>query len=99
MSHKRYEDLVLDDSNEIAEDIQTEETENSNEVGMIGVVTDCLRLNIRSEPSKEARIITVATCLDELMVYPEMSTDDWYAVCTAAGIEGFCMKKFVAIRQ
>lgn len=27
------------------------------------------------------------------------SNDDWYAVCTAAGIEGFCMKKFVAVRQ
>lgn len=24
---------------------------------------------------------------------------NWYAVCTATGIEGFCMKKFVAVRQ
>lgn len=27
------------------------------------------------------------------------SNDGWYAVCTATGIEGFCMKKFVAVRQ
>lgn len=25
--------------------------------------------------------------------------DDWYAVCTVAGIEGFCMKKFIAVRE
>ena len=39
------------------------------------------------------------TCLDELKIDPATSTDDWYAVCTVTGIEGFCMKKFVAVRQ
>lgn len=32
-------------------------------------------------------------------IYENSVLDDWYAVCTAAGIEGFCMKKFVAVRQ
>jgi len=46
MSHKHYEDPVLDDSTEIAEDTRVEETEEAVE-DIIGVVTDCLKLNIR----------------------------------------------------
>ena len=73
--------------------ILDEQTENikEQEVGLcedaarnvIGVVTDCLKL----------------TCLDELEIDMGDSNDDWYAVCTATGIEGFYMKKFVAVRQ
>ena len=44
-------------------------------------------------------VIGVVTCLDELEIDMGDSNDDWYAVCTATGIEGFCMKKFVAVRQ
>lgn len=44
-------------------------------------------------------VVTVVTCLDELEIDMGDSNDDWYAVCTATGIEGFCMKKFVAVRQ
>lgn len=98
MSHKRYEDHVLDDSAEIAEDTKVEEIEEVAEE-IVGVVTDCLKLNIRKEPRKDSEVAAIVTCLDELRIDPDASTDDWYAVCTAAGIEGFCMKKFVAVRQ
>lgn len=91
MSHKHYEYPVLADSIELTEDIMVEE--------IIGVVTDCLKLNIRKEPNKNSEVVVIVTCLDELRIDPEASTDDWYAVCTATGIEGFCMKKFVAVRQ
>lgn len=64
---------------------------------IVGVVTDCLKLNIRKEPNKNSEVIAVASCLDELRIDSVNSTDDWYAVCTVSGIEGFCMKKFVAV--
>lgn len=95
MSHKHYEDSVIDNSIEITEDNQFKETQEN----IIGIVTDCLKLNIRKEPDKDSEVVVVVTCLDELKIDPDASTDDWYAVCTAAGIEGFCMKKFVAVRQ
>lgn len=66
---------------------------------VIGVVTDCLKLNIRQRPYKDSEVVAIVSCLDELSIDIEASTNDWYAVCTAAGIEGFCMKKFVAVRQ
>lgn len=98
MSHKHYEDLVLDDSAEIAEDTKVEEIKEVAEE-IVGVVTDCLKLNIRREPCKDSEVVAIVTCLDELKIDLNASTDDWYAVCTVVGIEGFCMKKFVAVRQ
>lgn len=95
MSHAHHEDPVLVDSTEIAEDIRVEETVED----IIGVVTDCLKLNIRKDPNKDSDVVVVVTCLDELKIDPNNSTDDWYAVCTVTDIEGFCMKKFVAVRQ
>lgn len=95
MSHTHHEDPVLVDYTEIAEDIRVEETVKD----IIGVVTDCLKLNIRKEPDKDSDVVVVVNCLDELKIDPDNSTDDWYAVCTVTGIEGFCMKKFVAVRQ
>lgn len=98
MSNRNYENPVVDDSAEIVED--TPVTETVEEVAEVfGVVTDCLRLNIREEPTKDSAVMAIVTCLDELKIDPDNSTDDWYAVCTAPGIEGFCMKKFVAVRQ
>lgn len=95
MSHKHREDPVLVDSVEIAEDTRVEEAVEE----IIGVVTDCLRLNIRKEPDKDSEVAAIVNCLDEVKIDPETSTDEWYAVCTVAGIEGFCMKKYIAVRQ
>lgn len=98
MSNRNCENPVVDDSAEIVQD--TPVTETMEEVAEVfGVVTDCLRLNIREKPAKDSAVVTIVTCLDELKIDPDNSTDDWYAVCTASGVEGFCMKKFVAVRQ
>lgn len=98
MSNKNYESLVVDDSSEIVEDISVTETDEKV-AEVFGVVTDCMRLNIREEPTKNSVVVTIVAYLDELKIDLGNSTDDWYAVCTASGVEGFCMKKFVAIRQ
>ena len=98
MENKIYENSVLDEQTENIKEQETEFCEDAAR-NVIGVVTDCLKLNIREKPTKDSRVVTVVTCLDELEIDMSDSNDDWYAVCTAAGIEGFCMKKFVAVRQ
>ena len=98
MSNEIHEKSIPDTSAEIVEEQETELCEHAAR-NVIGVVTDCLKLNIREKPSMDSKVVTVATCLDELEIDMGDSNDDWYAVCTAAGIEGFCMKKFVAVRQ
>ena len=64
---------------------------------IIGVVTDCLKLNLRAEPSLDAEVICEINASTELVITPEESTNYFFKVCTSAGIEGFCMKKFITI--
>lgn len=99
MSQKTYEESAPNDSVEITADIKDEEEIKEVAEEIVGIVTNCLKLNIRKEPIKDSKVAAIVTCLDELRIDPNASTDDWYAVYTAAGIEGFCMKKFVAVRQ
>lgn len=66
-----------------------------------GVVTDCLKLNVRSTPtdsSGKGNVVTTIECLTEVVIDMEGSTDRFYKICTASGIEGFCMKQFIAVR-
>ncbi len=64
----------------------------------IGLVANCKRLNIREGPTVDAPVTCEVACQTELMIEEADSTEDFYKVCTAAGIEGFCMKKFIAIQ-
>lgn len=62
-----------------------------------GVVTDCVRLNIRKEPRIDSEVLCEVNCSTDMLVYEEESTDEFYKICTSSGIEGFCMKKFITI--
>ena len=64
-----------------------------------GSVVDCVRLNVRSAPDKSAEVLCVVNSGTLLMVDTILVTRDWYKVCTEAGIEGYCMKKYVDIGQ
>lgn len=64
-----------------------------------GVISDCTKLNIRSAPSMDGDIVTVLYAGTKLTIDLDQSNDEWYSICTLHGIEGFCMKKFVAINE
>lgn len=63
-----------------------------------GTVTGCAKLNVRKEPNAEADVVAVINEGSEVVINRIKSTVDFYAVCTAAGIEGFCMKKFITVK-
>jgi hypothetical protein len=63
----------------------------------IGVVTDCVRLNVREDPESNASIVGSINVSTELVIDIAESTDDFYKVITSAGIEGFCMKRYITI--
>ena len=64
----------------------------------IGFVSNCKKLNVREKPTVEAPVVCEIVCQTELMIDEKESTEEFYKVCTAAGIEGFCMRKFIAIQ-
>lgn len=65
---------------------------------VIGVVTGCKHLNVREAANTAANVVCVITEGAEVEIIEEESTADFYAVCTGAGAEGFCMKKFITIK-
>ena len=106
MSNKKYKNLQqtmppidepVIESNESIVDEEPAEVVEPDPV-VIGVVTDCLKLNIRKEPNKNSDPVCVIDALSELVIDLKASTFNWFKVETKDGVEGFCMKKFVAVR-
>lgn len=62
---------------------------------LTGNVAGCAKLNVRKEPNKDAEILAVINEGAEVVINKIKSTMDFYSVCTAAGIDGYCMKKFI----
>ena len=61
-------------------------------------IVDCSSLNIRCAPSIDADIMCSVGSRTSLQVELAKSTDDWFKVCTPAGIDGYCMRKYVRIK-
>lgn len=64
-----------------------------------GVVTECVRLNVRKTPYPDGDVVSIIDCLTDVMIDLESSTDKFYKISTATGVEGFCMKKYIALRR
>lgn len=60
-----------------------------------GVVTNCAKLNVRSKPSITGEVLCVLNASSEIEVDYEKSVPDWAYVCTATGVEGYCMRQFI----
>ena len=90
MSKKYYDDM---DPREIVTDEKTEET-------TFGIVTDCKKLNIRKEPAKvDGNTVCEVEAGTELMIDLLNSTNEWYHVYNSSGLDGFCMKEFISLKQ
>lgn len=63
-----------------------------------GIVSECAMLSIRTMPTSYSDFVAIIPAGTELMLDLENSTEGFFKVCTAAGIEGFCMKKYVKIK-
>lgn len=60
-----------------------------------GTVANCAKLNVRATPSTDAEIVYVLDAASEIQIDVTNSDKEWLKVCTATGIEGYCMRKFV----
>lgn len=66
---------------------------------VIGIVDNCTSLNVRANPNLAAPIITAISVGAEVMIDDVHSTSDFYKVCNAAGIEGYCVKRYIKIQS
>lgn len=64
-----------------------------------GIVTNCLYLNVRKRPDINADVAVVIDALAQVCVDLDASTEDFYKVRTSDGVEGFCMRKYIALSK
>ena len=60
-------------------------------------VVNCERLNVRKRPSKDAEVLCVINKNDKIKLLNEQN-EEFIKICTASGIEGYCMKKFINVK-
>ena len=62
------------------------------------IVINCAKLNVREEPSPKAAVIGIIDASNEVVVYDSESFGNYYKVCTASGVEGYCIKDFLELK-
>lgn len=77
------------------ETVPEKEPEAKKEIA--GIVTNCVRLNVRKEPYFDADILCTIDVSTNLIIDEKESTDEFYKICTSAGIEGYCVKTYITI--
>ena len=77
------------------ETVPEKESEAKKEIA--GIVTNCVRLNVRKEPDFDADILCTIDVSTNIIIDEEESTDEFYKICTSAGIEGYCVKTYITI--
>ncbi len=92
VERKVAETLTLEVIEEAVEKVQEPEAKPT-----VGIVTDCAKLNVRKEPHANAEVAFVINAATNLVVIEEESTEDFYKICTAAGTEGYCMKRYITL--
>lgn len=61
-------------------------------------VTGCYKLNVRAKPTVNAEVVTILNYDSKIEIDPARSTNEWLKITTAAGVEGFCMRKFISAK-
>lgn len=78
---------------------EVEATPAETEKSIIGIVSSCGKLNVRETPTVGADVVCVVSLSDMVLVDLDQSTDDFYKVTCANGVEGFCMKDYITIQE
>ena len=80
------EDLEMATKKEVVSD------ENGS-VETFGIVTNCERLNVREDASKESSVVTIIE--NGTMIKIGKVTQGFYPIVTNDGVTGYCMKEFI----
>lgn len=82
----------------VIEEVASEVTEEpKTDTFLDGIVHNCVKLNVRKNPSIDSDVIAVLNEQDKIKVKDVDTISDWYFIQLPNGKEGFSMKKYVAI--
>lgn len=94
------EKTSIDQVEEVTEESVEEVIEETVEevVSPVGIVSGCLKLRVRENPSPNAKVICEIKENSAVIINEKESTHEFYKVTTEAGADGYCMKKFITIK-
>lgn len=87
----------------VVETVETTEEVISEPEVIIGVVTNCEKLNVRANPDIKSEIVCTINKGDEVIIDKMGTTKDFYCVHSIAektkgvGFHAYCMKDFITI--
>lgn len=61
-------------------------------------IVGCEKLYVRSDATVDSEPVGVINRDSKVFVYEDESTEEFYKVYTATGLEGYCMKKFISVQ-
>lgn len=76
---------------------ETATTTNTEPEVKNGIVSNCVKLNVREKPVAGSRVVTIIDVNTKLTVTTDESFGIFYKVCTASGVEGYCVKDYVRL--
>lgn len=104
--NKNYRKMYNADEPEVVERTSIVEEETSETIVcpekcefVSGTVVGCTKLNVREHPNATTDVKYVIAGGSEVQVCMAHNYEDWYEVCTASGVEGYCMKQYIAVNQ
>ena len=78
--------------------IETKPVEQLTESEPIEGTVGCEKLYVRSDATVDSEPVGIVNRDSKVFVYEDESTEEFYKVCTATGLEGYCMKKFISVQ-
>lgn len=79
-------------------EITTEVEEPPKKEKALGTVANCPRLRVREHPSINAVVAAEIDEGSEVVINEDKSTEEFYSVVTATGLEGYCMKDYIQVK-
>ena len=77
----------------------TEDSISEDYVNEVSGYVNCLRLNVRKDKRISDNIIGKLKEDDEVSIDLSESEDVWYKISTKSGLEGYCLKEFIDLKQ
>lgn len=104
MSNKHYKPVEQSEDMLVAEVPRPSEPKEAVEEPVkvekikMGKVEGCAKLNVRKRPNATAEVVCTIDKNTEVEINMDKSTAKFYKICTATGVQGFCMKEFIAVK-
>ena len=92
------EEVVNEFVDKTVENSSKETTEEDIVLEVLGVVTGCNLLNVRSKPEPNSEILTIIPTDSVITISDVNASQDFYKVLVG-DLEGYCMKKFIKIKE